>query len=177
MTTRCPENKASNRQVEGSHYKDFAIQPGEFCQRNRLNMMESLVIKYICRHGAKGRAVDIDKAIHCLQLLKEWEYPESTEHEAFNRPFQSTRRGEQEVYAFAEAIIETLNLPKNSAKGGWDSLSLGELMDRMKEEEDELNDALFNDEGRNLDPKSEATDVAAFAMMIFDRLKKGNRNG
>lgn len=85
-------------------------------------------------------------------------------------PMKSPRRGEKEVYAFAEAIIDTLNLPKNAAKGGWDSMNFGELMDRLQEEEAELNDALFNDEGRNLDPKSEATDVGAFAMMIFNKL-------
>ena len=41
-------------QQGGSHYKNMAIQPIEFCQRNRLPWCESNVIKYVCRHGAKN---------------------------------------------------------------------------------------------------------------------------
>lgn len=66
---------ASERQVGGTHYKQFAIEPGYFCEINHLNYMESNAIKYICRHRLKNGAEDIDKAIHCLELLKEWIYP------------------------------------------------------------------------------------------------------
>jgi hypothetical protein len=68
-------SKASAIQIGGGHYKDFAIQPAEFCQRNRLGFLESCVIKRVCRHGAKNGREDIEKAIHELQLLLEWEYP------------------------------------------------------------------------------------------------------
>lgn len=65
-------------QVGGVHYKDFAIQPVEFCQRNGLNYCEANAIKYVCRHRLKGSGrQDIEKAIHYLQLLLEIEYPES----------------------------------------------------------------------------------------------------
>ena len=64
---------ASDKQVGGDHYKSLAIEPGEFCQKNRFGCMESHAIKYISRWRLKGALVDIDKAIHCLQLLKEWE--------------------------------------------------------------------------------------------------------
>ena len=63
-------------QIGGDHYKKLAIQPVEYCQRNRLNFLESSVIKYVTRHRDKGKVQDIDKAIHFLQLLKEMEYPE-----------------------------------------------------------------------------------------------------
>ena len=69
------ERKASDIQVGGEHYKDMAIQPAEFCQKNRLNFCESAVIKYVCRHGNKRGAEDVKKAIHFLQLLLEFEYP------------------------------------------------------------------------------------------------------
>lgn len=165
--------KASENQIGGNHYKDYPIQPAEFCQRNKLTWCESNVVKLVTRHRDKGGVQDIDKAIHYLQLLKEWEYPQPEAHTPTSaRP---GRRGEKEVYAFAEAIIDTLNLPKNAKKDGWDSMGFGELMDRLKEEEAELNDALFCEEGRNLNPSAEATDVGAYAMMIFDRLTKGEK--
>ena len=62
-------------QVGGAHYKDFAIQPVEFCQRNELNYCESACVKYVSRHRAKNGRQDIEKAIHYLQLLLEIEYP------------------------------------------------------------------------------------------------------
>lgn len=66
---------ALDRQVGGSHYKEFVIQPVEFCQKNKLNYCESAVVKYVCRHQHKNGRQDIEKAIHYLQLLLELEYP------------------------------------------------------------------------------------------------------
>ncbi len=72
MTTTSP----LQTQVGGTHYKDFAIQPVEFCQRNELNYCESTAVKYLCRHRHKGSGrQDIEKAIHYLKLLLEIEYP------------------------------------------------------------------------------------------------------
>lgn len=68
--------KASERQAGGAHYKDFPIQPAEYCQKNKLGFMESNVIKYVSRHDRKGKAKDIKKAIHMLELLLEFEYGE-----------------------------------------------------------------------------------------------------
>ena len=70
--------KASDRQIGGSHYKDFAVQPSYFCHVNELNWLESNAIKYVCRHRAKHGRQDIEKAIHYLQLLLEWEYGNSS---------------------------------------------------------------------------------------------------
>ena len=68
------ENNALNKQVSGSHYKDYPIQPVVFCQMNKLTFCESSVIKYVCRHRSKNGAEDIKKAIHFLELLLEIEY-------------------------------------------------------------------------------------------------------
>lgn len=68
---------ALEKQVGGSHYKDFAIQPAEFCQRNRLPYCEANVIKYVSRHRQKNGADDIKKAIHYLEMLLEMEYSEN----------------------------------------------------------------------------------------------------
>lgn len=66
---------ASKTQVAGSHYQTLAIQPSEFIHRNRLGWCEGNAIKYVCRHKNKNGRQDIEKAIHYLQLLLEWEYP------------------------------------------------------------------------------------------------------
>jgi hypothetical protein len=68
-------NTALDSQVAGSHYKQLAIQPAEYCQRNRLPYCESSVIRYVTRHREKNGREDIEKAIHCLELLLEIEYP------------------------------------------------------------------------------------------------------
>jgi len=67
-------NKATQKQVGGSHYKDMPIQPVEYAQRNNLNFIEGCVIKYVSRHRSKNGAEDIEKAIHFLNLLLELEY-------------------------------------------------------------------------------------------------------
>ena len=74
----CPSDtsaKPSDTQVGGSHYKDFAIQPGVFSQMNKLRFFESNIIKYACRHRLKGSGrEDIRKVIHYAQLILEEEY-------------------------------------------------------------------------------------------------------
>lgn len=65
---------ALNQQVGGKHYKHLAIQPAEYCQKNRLPYCESSVIRYVTRHREKNGRQDLEKAIHCLQLLIEMEY-------------------------------------------------------------------------------------------------------
>jgi hypothetical protein len=52
----------------------MAVQPSEFINKNRLPFAEGSAIKYICRHAAKGKEEDIDKAIHYLEMIKERDY-------------------------------------------------------------------------------------------------------
>ena len=65
------------KQVGGSHYKSMVVQPSEFINKNRLPFAEGSAIKYICRHAAKGKEQDIDKAIHYLEMIKERDYSEN----------------------------------------------------------------------------------------------------
>lgn len=69
--------KATDKQVGGDHYKQLEIEPVEYCERNGLTGLESSVVKYVTRHGFKNGEEDIDKAIHCLELLKQFHYPEA----------------------------------------------------------------------------------------------------
>lgn len=64
----------SYEQVGGNHYKRLSIQPYEYCLENDLNYMQSSVIKYVTRYQDKNGREDLEKAIHCLQLLIEHEY-------------------------------------------------------------------------------------------------------
>lgn len=60
-------------QIGGGHYKNFAIQPVEFCQKNRLNYCEANVVKYICRWREKGGRESLEKAKHYIDMLIELE--------------------------------------------------------------------------------------------------------
>ena len=64
--------KASNRQVGGDHYKKLAIQPAEYCYKNKLNNLESEAVGYITRSRFKNGSEDIKKAIHTLEILLEY---------------------------------------------------------------------------------------------------------
>jgi len=61
-------------QKGGSHYQNFKIQPSQFVNENKLLFAEGNVIKYVCRHQNKGKADDIKKAIHYLEMIMERDY-------------------------------------------------------------------------------------------------------
>lgn len=63
-------------QIGGDHYKNLKIQPVVYCYYNKIPSIESAVIKYVTRHRSKGKAEDIKKAIHLLQVLLKLEYTE-----------------------------------------------------------------------------------------------------
>jgi|TARA_R110000751_G_scaffold5376_2_gene24560 hypothetical protein len=65
---------AYKKQIGGSHYKDMAIQPADFINKNKLLFAEGNAIKYICRHQSKGKLQDIKKAMHYLEMIIERDY-------------------------------------------------------------------------------------------------------
>ena len=56
------------------HYQNLEIQPSQFINENKLQFAEGNVIKYVCRHQHKGKADDIKKAIHYLEMILERDY-------------------------------------------------------------------------------------------------------
>ena len=46
---------ALNRQTGGTHYKNMAIQPAEYAEKNGLSLLEGNVVKYITRWKLKGQ--------------------------------------------------------------------------------------------------------------------------
>lgn len=61
------------RQVGGSHYKKYKIQPVEYAMANNLNYCQANAVKYITRYKDKGGIEDLRKAIHNIDLLIELE--------------------------------------------------------------------------------------------------------
>ena len=59
-----------SRQVGGSHYKNFHIQPYEFISKNNLSFFQGCVVKYVCRYMHKNGVEDLDKIIHYCELEK-----------------------------------------------------------------------------------------------------------
>jgi len=66
-----PNDHAIKKQVGGSHYNRYSIQPVDFILANKLDWCEANAIKYITRHKDKGGVEDIRKAIHYLEILLE----------------------------------------------------------------------------------------------------------
>ena len=53
---------ANEKQIGGSHYKQFFIQPWTFIRKNKLNPLQANIIKYVCRYLSKGKAIeDLEK--------------------------------------------------------------------------------------------------------------------
>jgi hypothetical protein len=56
------------RQIGGSHYKNFRIQPYEFISKNNLSFFQGCVVKYVCRYLKKDKIKDLEKIIHYCEL-------------------------------------------------------------------------------------------------------------
>ena len=68
-------SKVYNKQIGGSHYKNFKIQPSEFVIENELLYPEGCVIKYIIRHRLKNGKEDLLKAKHFIDMIITRDYP------------------------------------------------------------------------------------------------------
>lgn len=65
---------ALTKQVSGNHYKGLKIQPAEYIHANNIGFLEGNAIKYVSRYKLKNGKADLEKAIHCIELLIELEY-------------------------------------------------------------------------------------------------------
>ena len=65
---------AYDKQIAGSHYKKFAMQPSKFVNDNKLLFAEGNAIKYICRHSQKNGKEDLEKAMHYIEMIIERDY-------------------------------------------------------------------------------------------------------
>ena len=70
---------AYKKQIGGSHYSKFKVQPSKFINDNKLLFAEGNAIKYICRHTHKGGKQDLLKAKHYIDMIIERDYEEKKE--------------------------------------------------------------------------------------------------
>ena len=71
------KGSALDRQEQGDHYKRMKIQPSVFIHENEIGYLSGNIIKYVCRYRFKNGKDDLDKAIHYLEILREFEYGKS----------------------------------------------------------------------------------------------------
>lgn len=69
------EEKATNKQVGGDHYKKCKIQPIEYIHANGLDFFQGNIVKYITRFRHKNGKQDLEKIKHYCDLLIDLEYP------------------------------------------------------------------------------------------------------
>ena len=67
------QQKASDLQIGGGHYKMMAIQPMHFSMVNKLDALQHTIIKYVVRFREKNGVQDLEKAKHCIDLLIQYE--------------------------------------------------------------------------------------------------------
>lgn len=67
-------SNALARQEGGDHYTKLKIQPMEYSMANGLDACQHTAIKYLTRFREKGGRQDLEKAIHTIQMLIEFEY-------------------------------------------------------------------------------------------------------
>jgi len=63
----------NDKQVGGTHYKDYAIQPWDFIESNNIPFLEGSAIKYLVRWRKKGGIEDLYKAIQNIEKRIELE--------------------------------------------------------------------------------------------------------
>ena len=94
---------ALERQVGGTHYKTFRIQPIVFCEVNGLSPIASNIIKYACRyktikrHGVlRPNVEDLRKIIHYAEIAIQMEL------EAAPEPEEERFREEHQFKTFSD---------------------------------------------------------------------------
>jgi hypothetical protein len=95
---------AMDTQIGGDHYKNMAIQPSTYCERNRLTHLQSQTVKYVSRWNdsygeiteGKWGLTDLKKAIHCLEMMIDMYYDQEKE-DSRKQPSSEAREEVQQV--------------------------------------------------------------------------------
>ena len=91
---------AYDKQIAGSHYQGFKIQPSKFVIENKMLFPEGCAIKYICRHINKGGEQDLQKAKHYIDMIIERDYGDETEKSnTFTPTFKANLEGSEYDYS------------------------------------------------------------------------------
>jgi hypothetical protein len=79
-----PEDELNDQWLGGStdirptYYAKYNIDPWTFCIENKLTLDVGSVIKYVVRHQDKNGVEDLNKAIKCIEMMKEFYYNEKS---------------------------------------------------------------------------------------------------
>ncbi len=71
MGRRESTSNVNKKQIDGEHYTVMGIQPWDVVEQNGLDFFEGAVITYVMRWRRKDGVIDLDKAIHYLEKMKE----------------------------------------------------------------------------------------------------------
>lgn len=79
------EEKLNDQWIGGStsirpkYYAKYKIDPWTFCIVNEVDLPTGSVIKYVMRHRDKNGVEDINKAIKCLEMIREHYYKDEVQ--------------------------------------------------------------------------------------------------
>lgn len=84
MSEMIVEENALKKQIGGHHYSCMEIQPMEYSMANGLDACQHTIVKYVSRFREKGGIEDLKKAMHCIEMLMEFEYGTGEGHNRGN---------------------------------------------------------------------------------------------
>ena len=64
-----PTENPLSKEIGGTHYKS-AYQPIELMERVKMYACCSYIFKYMFRHKDKGKKQDLEKALHCCEIME-----------------------------------------------------------------------------------------------------------
>ena len=70
--------KGGSTNIRPSYYAKYKIDPWTFIIENQLGMDVGSVVKYVVRHQDKNGVEDLNKAIKCIEMMKEFYYNEKS---------------------------------------------------------------------------------------------------
>ena len=108
-----------DKQIGGTHYQKFKIQPSKFVIENELLYPEGCVIKYILRHRLKGKKQDLEKAIHFIEMIIERDYGEETQKSQVFKPKDFLEEAEKEKKELEESYQESRRQTEERKSKEW----------------------------------------------------------
>ena len=123
-----PTENPLSKEIGGTHYKS-AYQPIELMEKVRMFACCSYIFKYVYRHKDKGKKQDLEKALHCCELMEtlgmNWyegtcvhSYDKDKSLDEFNKFVQANRQLDanqiRAIFAICAKDIESLKSAINN---------------------------------------------------------------
>ena len=123
-----PTENPLSKEIGGTHYKS-EYQPIELMEKVRMFACCSYIFKYVFRHKDKGKKQDLEKALHCCELMEtlgmNWyegtcvhSYDKDKSLDEFNKFVQANRQLDanqiRAIFAICAKDIASLKLSINN---------------------------------------------------------------